>query len=230
MTNDDSLSREQLLKGVVSAGLIGIGFFSGSALPGLVRAIAGGLGGNWLSNLAEEAFADYCKRRFKTDGALNHDLRGALECSFQAAVQQLQAEWPKTDAYTQLEQRDAFHANLTRKALQWLQEDAERFFKHAQQTTEAGFAWDAVLADPQTEAKLLALVQDHSLTAPLPLLADLMRPLLAEPLKGRPEAFRAFVAERLLASWLLRFRYELRDDHRARVAYENLWQTSISNF
>jgi len=78
MTNDDSLSREQLLKGVVSAGLIGIGFFSGSALPGLVRAIAGGLGGNWLSNLAEEAFADYCKRRFKTDGALNHDLRGAL--------------------------------------------------------------------------------------------------------------------------------------------------------
>jgi tetratricopeptide (TPR) repeat protein len=215
MTDDEHSAQYLLLKGIISAGLVGVGFLSGGALSGLVAGFVGSVGGNWFSNLSENAFDSYCRHWFTHDGALNHDLRNALARAFQGAVRQTRDEWQATDVYQRL---DRHNAEMTRKALNWLHDDTQRLFERD------------TLGDllAEREADLLAMVQAHTPAAAPELPANLLGPILDEYLKGRPDEFRAFVEQHLIASWLLRFREELKTDKQAHTAYENLWQTSIS--
>jgi hypothetical protein len=61
--------------------------------------LVGSVGANWLSNLFEGAFHNHNDKWFTKDGALNHDIREALQRAFQGAVKQMKETWSKSAEY-----------------------------------------------------------------------------------------------------------------------------------
>ncbi len=225
---DDYTPREQLLRAVIAVALTGIGLASGATIPTLamLAGVAAGIGGNWLSNLTEDLYRNACDRTFRSDDELNHDLAWALATALPAAINSVRRQWRQSEAYQRLRRSDTPDdrdmAQRTLLSLRWLNRDAPRVL-----TEEALCA-----AMPDVHRQLHTLAH----TTPVAEAQKQAQTLLADRLQpyfvGRPPAFTAFVAERLLASWLLRLREILKDpgerSTRAYRAYTLLWNESIS--
>ena len=225
---DDHAPREQLLRAVIAVTLTGIGLASGASIPALamLAGVAGGIGGNWLSNLSEDLFRNACDRTFRSDDELNHDLAWALATALPAAISSVRRQWRQSEEYQRLRrsadpvERDT--AERTRMSLRWLSRDAARVL-----TEEALCA-----AMPDAHGLLHTLAHTTPVAAAQKQAQEVLADKLQPYFVGRPPAFTAFVAERLLASWLLRLREILKDpgerSTRAYRAYTLLWNESIS--
>ena len=225
---DDYTPREQLLRAVIAATLTGIGLATGATIPTLamLAGVAAGIGGNWLANLTEDLYRNACDRTFRSDDELNHDLAWALVTALPAAINSVRRQWRQSEDYQRLRRSadpvDRDKAERTLMSLRWLSQDARRVL-----TEEALCA-----AMPDAHGQLHTLAH----TTPVAEAQKQAQTLLADRLQpyfvGRPPAFTAFVAERLLASWLLRLREILKDpgerSTRAYRAYTLLWNESIS--
>ncbi len=228
MTKRESLfadpeSRKLLTKALVAAGLVGVGALSGGALPALAGTLLPmleGVGGEWLGGLTEAGFDRYVNKWSTEDGALNHDLNEGLQQSFYDAVKYVAIEWRNTPAFAALKRQDKRIAKQTITTLNTLRKETRDLFKDPD-------GWGDEFNKRQKE--LIAMVQQHKPNqAPPTLPNDFLDTTLGVYLKNCPMECQTFVKERLMDSWLLRFREVLKDNTQARTAYENLWQTSIS--
>ncbi len=206
MSNEDT-AREQILRAVIAVTLTGIGLASGASIPALamLAGVAGGIGGNWLANLTEDLFHAACDRTFRPDDQLNHDLAWALATAWPAAIRSVRQQWRQSQAYQRLRRSanrdERFEAHRTLIALRWLSQDAARVLTVA--------ALRAALPDAHRPLHTLAhtIPAAEAQTQAQTLLATALQPYV----KGRADAFTAFVADHLLTSWLLRLREILKD-------------------
>lgn len=214
----ETSNRDTLIKGLFTAGLIGIGYASGGtlpllvSLPGVANELAKAVGGNWLSNMSERGFDSYRKRWLTDDGALNHHLSRALQQSFEDATHSLKDAWPRNSAYGTL---TPFEQQQSKDALTWLAKDATNLL-------------DKALLEETAQQSMVAVVQRATKDDPYAPFRDLIEPHVTEYCKGKPDVLKDYLLRELPPKWISYLTQVFTTDGPARTAYEQLWQQSIA--
>lgn len=205
------------VEGIIAGSLTLIGFTVGQGpLLALIASAVGGIGGDWVSSLAERGMSKWQSTWFSHNGALSPAIATAVQRSFNDAMHQLEQEWKQHPHYLHLQRKNSDAGNETLHLLQLLKHDISLILSgstNIQTTLEHSEFAPLLQGDISDAAGLLTRsIQQYSL--------------------GHDVELVKFLERRLPEIWTLRFGLFLQDPGdqgtKAWRTWQRLWQASLS--
>lgn len=148
------LNREQLVHGVFTSALFGIGALVGNALIG---ATLTGISVNLASTLVQSTWSQFCREHLLEP---NHDLQKIWARAVRRALSQLEELWWKTLRGSQIEREDAEQKTAIKQLFRQLQTDSGQFFGSAAQAAQTADAYFNIVlpagAEPSSTSQMFA--------------------------------------------------------------------------
>jgi len=209
--------RSLLIEAIIAGGLTAIGFATGQGPLLTLATTAAGMGGNWVSSIAERSYHQWRENWFTERGALNQDIHWALSRAFQDAVRQLEHDWKLHPHFNHLKRSDHDAAERLLAPLRWLREDAGYLLIQPVRLTDALQTAEVTALRQQNEAAIRSFLNQA----------------LRNYLYGHDQEMVSFIETRLPDEWLLRFNDLLRgtgeQQTRAWRSFQQLWQMSMTS-
>ena len=204
--------KQGLIKLALGGGLAALGFVIGEPtglLATVAKNLAEGIGGDFISGLADQSFGVFAEGWFGEPGGLNHDLERVLAQALGLAAADVKQNLRRQPTYHYWKRRRPNDAEALRLDLEWLEQNAEAAIAE----------W---LTEETRRAEITALMEGQPEE-----FESALRERMRQELVGYEFSFASQLQRQLAHRWQAHFLELLKTDQPARVACERLWRAAL---
>ncbi len=236
-----------MLELILVGALVAVGKVTTKTVVDGLFGLAGDVGDDWTSSLAERGYQQWRSGWFSERGTLNHDIAKALTRAFRHATKQIRDDWNTIFQHATTPETIAPLLNIADTPPPWLHHLSQqakrsqllnqlrRLHEEADKTAKEFLATETFDDRIHKSVHLSSIIKMKDLDTAEKEARNLFTTTLQKDffpkLKQQPKLVE-FICEQLYKEWMLRFREALKDPSeqgtRAWRAYQLLWHQSLS--